>query len=76
MDSFDRQLVSFVLTWAPFGGADDEDTFPRFGLRAGAVWQRFERILDAVAAGQLRVRDGDAELIRRAGELRPAHPSA
>ncbi|MBX7446932.1 hypothetical protein GR927_02920 [Mycolicibacterium sp. 3033] len=76
MDSFDRQLVSFVLTWAPFGGPDDEDAFPRFGLRTAAVWQRFERILDAVAAGQLRLDDSDAELIRRAGELRLAPPAA
>lgn len=66
MDSFDRHLLQFVLTWTPFGGPTDEDTFPRFGLRARSVHDRFIAITTLAGARFASLDEDDADLIRRA----------
>jgi hypothetical protein len=66
MDSFDRHLLQFVLTWIPFGGPTDEDTFPRFGLRAWSVHDRFIASTTLAGARFPSLDEVDADLIRRA----------
>jgi hypothetical protein len=66
VNQFDRHLVSFVLTWAPFGGPTDEDTFPRFGLRANRVMGRFRRIVAAAEAKSDTLDPSDADLVTQA----------
>ncbi|MBX7433917.1 hypothetical protein JDV09_17630 [Mycobacterium sp. Y57] len=69
IDCFDRHLLTFVLTWAPFGGPDDEDTFSRFGLPSNSVWDRFYRIVEAAEPHLGEFDDADADLIRRASSV-------
>lgn len=70
MDAYDRHLVAFVLTWAPFGGPLDEDAFPRFGLSGRALYDRFHRIIAAAHSHMYELDELDEELVRRACELR------
>jgi len=65
-DSFDRHLLQFVLTWTPFGGPTDEDTFPRFGLHAPAVHDRYIAIASSAASRLSSLDEDDADLVRRA----------
>lgn len=69
MDAFDRHLVSFVLTWEPFGGPLEEDVFPRFGLSVEAVYARFDRIVTDARARTSELDEVDEELVRRASAL-------
>lgn len=41
-----RDLIDFAARWAPFGGADDEEIWVSFGLRAGEYRRRLRLILD------------------------------
>lgn len=66
MDSFDRHLLQFVLTWTPFGGPADEDTFPRFGLRASSVHDRFIAITTSALSDLSGLDDDDAGIALRA----------
>jgi hypothetical protein len=73
MDSYDRHLVQFVVTWAPFGGPIDEDTYPRFGLRGRRMWNRFHRIVASAESVLAELEDDDADLIRQARALIASH---
>ncbi|MGE2729569.1 hypothetical protein ACQI4F_08825 [Mycolicibacterium vaccae] len=41
---FDQEMVGFVDEWRPFGGADDEDTFIRFGLTWAQLCERVDAL--------------------------------
>jgi hypothetical protein len=73
MDSFDRHLVQFVVTWAPFGGPSDEDTYPRFGLRGRKLWNRFNRIVASAELVLPELQDDDAELTEQPRALIGSH---
>ena len=51
LNAYNRHVLNFVLTWAPFGGHSDDDAFPEFGLDAQQLWDRPRRV-----AAQFRVR--------------------
>jgi len=40
-DQFSWELIEFVVSWAPYGGAGREETFPRFGLGCHELQVRF-----------------------------------
>lgn len=72
MDSFDRQIVQFIVRWAPFGGPPDEEVLPRFGLTPPQLRQRFKQILSVMASPGINLADEDAALLvaaRRAAVL-------
>ena len=71
MDAYDRHLLSFVLTWAPFGGPPEEDSFPRFGLPTSAIYERFDRIVAAVEGRTADLDEIDLDLVRRARAVVP-----
>jgi hypothetical protein len=57
--SEDAAVVEFALTWAPYGGATDEETFVRFGMLRKRFARRLREALDNVECdpaldGQLR----------------------
>ena len=52
MDSFDRQIVQYVRSWAPFGGPPQDEILPLFGLTFPQFDQRFR---DIIASLQLRM---------------------
>jgi hypothetical protein len=43
LDWFDRQIVQYVLLWAPYGTLYDEDIYPKFGMSARALIDRYAR---------------------------------
>ncbi len=66
MDSFDRQIVQFIVRWAPFGGPPDEDVLPGFGLTPPQLRQRFAKIISAMTLPGVRLSDDDAALLTAA----------
>ena len=66
MDSFDRQIVQFIVRWAPFGGPPDEEVLPRFGLTPAQLRQRFTQILSAMTSPGNELNDEDAALLAAA----------
>jgi len=44
MDQFDRNLVEYVLSWAPFGGPPAEEILPRFGFPSDQLGKRIRDI--------------------------------
>lgn len=54
MDNFDREILLFVLQWAPFGGPHEEDVFPRFGLTVAQLRERVLTILHDSRATPVR----------------------
>lgn len=45
LDYFLRDLVSYILLWAPYGPLADEDIFPRFGMTVVQCFDRLETYL-------------------------------
>ena len=43
IDWFDRQLLKFVVEWAPYWPPAEDDVFPAFGMSTADVIIRFER---------------------------------
>jgi hypothetical protein len=69
LDAYDRHVLNFVLTWAPFGGHSDDDAFPEFGLNAQQLCGLFEEIANRATSSLGLLNDWDANLIRRAQRL-------
>lgn len=69
MDWFDRQIVQFVVLWAPFGGPPAEDVLPRFGLTPTHLTRRFAQIITNLDGADDVLDDDDAQLIVRARRL-------
>jgi hypothetical protein len=64
IDVFDRELVIFVLNWAPYGPPPEDEVLPRFGISSNRLGQR---IRDIAAAGLARnLRADDRQLLLRA----------
>lgn len=38
LNRFDREIIEFLLAWAPYGEPPEEESLPRFGMRADRVW--------------------------------------
>ena len=77
MDAFERQILAFVLAWAPYGGPRDDDTFPEFGLHAGQLHDRFRHIVVALMACRDSLDERDRDLLVRAhGYIRTAARSS
>jgi hypothetical protein len=71
MDAFDRQVVQFVVWWAPFGGPPPEETLPRFGLTPPHLAQRFNQIVTRLADAGAKLDHDDAELLATARRFLP-----
>jgi RNA polymerase sigma-70 factor (ECF subfamily) len=69
LDWFDREIVRYVLLWAPHGQAWDEDVYPTFGMTVEQLVDRFHRIIDASVPGLGRLAKSDRELLDKARQL-------
>lgn len=69
MDEFDRHVLNFVLTWAPFGGHTDDEAFPEFGLSAHELWTRFAEVTAAAELQVAELGEWDALLVNRARQV-------
>ena len=66
MDPFDRQIVQFVVRWAPFGGPPDEDVLPGFGLTPVELRRRFRQIVAEMTSTETTLSDEDTALLFKA----------
>lgn len=72
MDIFERELVTFVLKWAPFGGPTDDETFPLFGMSAECLKQRFRELVTRAECDLGTAASPDIRaLVERATKLLP-----
>lgn len=44
IDEFERELLVYVVAWAPYGGPPREEILPRFGILDGDLWVRVREI--------------------------------
>jgi hypothetical protein len=48
MDRFEQEILSFMRSWAPYGGPPpDEEILPEFGMTREQLIDRFHQILAA-----------------------------
>ena len=67
MDSFNREIIVFVLAWAPYGGPPEEDVLPLFGMTTDRLKTVFCQVVQAELHGDLTPED--RQLIDRATEF-------
>lgn len=56
-DRYEHDIVTFMRSWAPYGGPPADEVLPEFGLTREQLVARYHQILDA-------------ETLRREEELR------
>jgi RNA polymerase sigma-70 factor (ECF subfamily) len=69
LDWFDREIVHYVLLWAPHGEVWDEDVYPTFGMTVEQLVDRFHRIIDTSVPGLGHLAKSDRELLDKARQL-------
>jgi RNA polymerase sigma-70 factor (ECF subfamily) len=69
LDWFDRDILCFVLLWAPHSEMWDEDVYPRFGMTVEQLVERFHRVIDTSVPRLGRLAKRDRELLDRARHL-------
>jgi RNA polymerase sigma-70 factor, ECF subfamily len=69
LDWFDREIVRYVLLWAPHGDAGEEDVYPTFGMTVDQLVDRFRRIIDTSLPHVDRLAKSDRELLDEASCL-------
>jgi RNA polymerase sigma-70 factor (ECF subfamily) len=69
LDQFDREIVRYVLRWAPHGKGWCEDVYPTFGMTVEKLLDRFHRIIDTSVPRLERLAKSDRELLEEARQL-------
>ena len=69
LDWFDREIVRYVLLWAPHGEGRDEDVYPTFGMTVDQLIDRFHRIIETSVPRLGRLAKSDRELLDKARQL-------
>jgi RNA polymerase sigma-70 factor, ECF subfamily len=69
LDWFDREIVHYVLLWAPHGEMWDEDVYPAFGMTVEQLVDRFHRIIDTSVPRLGCVAKSDCELLDKGRQL-------
>ncbi|WP_396910600.1 hypothetical protein [Mycolicibacterium sp.] len=64
LDEFDRDMLRFVVSWAPYGGPPDDEILPRFGILSYELTERIREL--AYISGQHGVSFEDRRLLQRA----------
>ena len=69
LDWFDREIVRYILLWAPHGKMWDEDVYPTFGMTVEQLVDRFHRIIDTSVPRLGSLAKSDRELLDKARRL-------
>ena len=69
LDWFDREILRYVLLWAPYGEGRDEDVYPTFGMTVEQLVDRFHRIIHTPVPRLGRLTKSDRELLDEARQL-------
>ena len=67
-DRFERDIVTFVRSWAPYGGPPTDEVLAEFGLTRDQLVARYHQILAAVSARRERERRQPWLALRRDAE--------
>ena len=59
LDRFDRDLLTFWLSWAPYGGPPNDECFVEFGMDVDRVRERCVQVVFTARAAEY----GDAERV-------------
>jgi hypothetical protein len=71
VDSFERDILQFVLAWAPYGGPREDDVWLQFGMTAEQLGGRFATIVAGLVPRVRTLPSIDRSLLQRAcGYLR------
>jgi hypothetical protein len=82
-DRFDHDIVTFMRSWAPYGGPPDDEALLEFGMTREQLVHRYRQILAAEAARRewelrrpwLRQRQVTATREKAQAPSRPARPA-
>jgi hypothetical protein len=64
MDTFHRDLLTYMLPWGPHGKLYDEDLYPRFGMNVSQFRRRFSML--ATRLDQSELDPADLALLAKA----------
>jgi hypothetical protein len=67
LDRFDRDLLSFMVSWAPYGGPPDNECFVEFGMSAEEIHQRCVHVVSTTRAADCS--DPERDLLLRTCRL-------
>jgi len=67
LDRFDRDLLAFMLSWAPYGGPPENECFVEFGMSTDRVRERCMEVV--CGARPVEYRDTDCSMILRCSRL-------
>jgi len=48
-DRYEHDIVTFMRSWAPYGGPPADEVLPEFGLTRDQLVTRYKEIMDAAA---------------------------
>jgi hypothetical protein len=70
LDEYERDILRYVLCWAPYGGPPVDDIMPRFGISSRELRPRIRDIAFCALVGRLEPEDHSLilqvlELLRR-----------
>jgi hypothetical protein len=71
LDLFDRDLLAFLLSWAPYGGPPDSECFVEFGMSAARLRERCVQVVSTTRS--IDCNDEERELLLRTCRLLLAH---
>jgi RNA polymerase sigma-70 factor, ECF subfamily len=69
LDRFDREIVRYVVMWAPHAGGWGEDVYTTFGMTVEQLLDRFQGIIDTSVPRLDRLAKSDRELLDKARQL-------
>jgi hypothetical protein len=67
LDRFDRDLLAFMLSWAPYGGPPENECFVEFGMSTDRVRERCMEVVTGARA--VEYGDTDCSMILRCSRL-------
>jgi hypothetical protein len=67
LDHFDRDLLMFILSWAPYGGPPDSECLVEFGMSAGRLREKCVQVVSTTRS--VDCDDEERELLLRTCRL-------
>jgi hypothetical protein len=73
IDEFEWDIIRYLVDWAPYGGPDEEDILPRFGMDVQRLNARFvELVTELTRHSGTVLTERQRHLLIRARELVPS----
>jgi hypothetical protein len=67
LDRFDRDLLAFILSWAPYGGPPENECFVEFGMSSDRVRERCMEVVCTAQASEFG--ESECSLLLRGSRL-------